>query len=554
MSSFPTTINQVLNAYSDLISDVGREIALPGEPKVGWTNYSKLFCDNIILWALYNTKRDVNKQKKDTIATILLAMEDIDVDRSMVKILRQGNIYQDSFLERSVLKKYKKKRNVGSILDIGYFCIKVSLRIFKLVTLLGELEPIVDDLADNFVYLHDLDIATDCRHVTSRPILEKFLKDKYGKDVSIVKDLSRVGNHCLSWISETDGGQKTRCKVYNKLVQMLESAENVNSLGSRMESIVMPIDKRLHRRLRKAKMHGLTRLELTFYGTQLHDYSYYVECLDQVKEQIQDCTTYKVPFKKYWEYMTSNISSMIGVFVKNVTNGEEESAFAYCHWWNSITSKKYGSHRCNVDRDEAMTLLANYSFNDRPIYFLEYDLQDPGREIMVTKYLRPEGSTEMTLVAGRQKSLYPRRYRDDVYNFKSMGIKSSDNITIKWPKKRLQKSSPPLVDIYQVPLDDDDVMYIQVDRLVGNKSSYKPAHDVLTERTKYTVIAAIKDTFREREYIFAMLSIIKVRCGKSLERKITQWLNDHPIGQAPVLEFTTKKIKRIRGYTDIIVE
>ena len=553
MSSHLRTINQALNAYSHLISDVGMEIALPGEPKVGWKKYSKFFCDNIILWALYNNTKDVDKQRKTSVRTILSAFEDLNVDRSMIKVLRQGLIHQGGFLDGKVLDKYVSK--TGSMRKVGYFCIKVTLHDFKLVSLVDDLKAVVDDLADCFIFLHDLDITTDCRRVTSRPILQQYLENKFGDDIEIVNDLEKVGNHCISWITTTGKEQKVRCKVYNKLVQMLESADNASSLGSRMESLVMPVDKKFHRRLRKAKETGLSRLEVTFYGIKVYDLTYYEEYMEQVKEQLQDCKTYKVPYKEYWRYMASNISSMVGVLVRDVDEDEDEKAtFAYCHWWNSVTKKKYGSYRSNVKRDEAIKLLANYSFNDRPIYFLEVDLQDPKKNIVVTKYMRPDGCKEITLVAGRQNSLYPRRYHEGVYSFKSMGIKTRDNITIKWPKRRLRKSSPPIVEIFQVPLDDDDAMYMQVGELVGHKASYKPGHTVLEERTKYTVIAAVKGDYRGRDYIFATLSNgTKVRCGRCLEAKITRWWNAHPPAQAPALEFTTRCITRVRGYTDIAV-
>ncbi|KAI1285137.1 hypothetical protein EDD11_000994, partial [Mortierella claussenii] len=92
-------------------------------------------------------------------------------------------------------------------------------------------------------------IATDCRHVTSRPILQEYLEDKLGEDVDILDDLNKVGNHCLSWFMYTNKEQKIRCKIYNKFVQMLESAEKI---------------------------------------------------LESVKEQIQDCPTFSVPYKEYW--------------------------------------------------------------------------------------------------------------------------------------------------------------------------------------------------------------------------------------------------------------
>jgi len=45
-----------------------------------------------------------------------------------------------------------------------------------------------------------------------------------------------------------------------------------------------------------------------------------------------------------------------------------------------------------------------------------------------------------------------------------------------------------------------------------------------------------------------------VRCGKSLEAKIVKWLDEHQDGEVPRMDFKTKEIKRVHGYTDIIVK
>lgn len=548
MASTRGIVNRVLSNYCNYIADVGEKTVLPGMPQKGWKKYSKLFCDNIILWALYTRSGDVEKQKKSTITAILAALEDLDVNRSMVKVLRQGAVTLDeTFFTKDHLDKYSKNVSKGG--DLGYFSIKVTLHEFKLVSVLDILDTAMDDLADDYIYLHDVDIATDCRHVTSRKILRDYLEDKLGDTIEFVEDLTKVGNHCLSWCAITEKKQRVRCKVYNKFVQMMESAETTSSLGSRMESIVMPVDEKFHKRLRRARKTGLTRLEVTFYGSKLRRLSYYETYLELVKEQIQECQTYAVPYEEYWKYMASTISSMVGVFAV----GAKETAFAYCHWWNSITKKKYGSFRANVDQDEAMKLLANYSFNDRPIYFLEVSLDEPSKEVVVTKYLRSEDCNAITLVAGKQNGLYPYRYHDDVYDFADMGIVETNNITIQWPERRHRKTSPPIANIYKVEMDEKD-MQMQTEGGVGNKTLYKLGHEVLKENTKYTVIAAIKNKFRGKDYFFATLSNgIKVKCGNSLEAKITEWLDDHPDGEAPYMKFTTMEKKRIRGYTDILV-
>lgn len=550
MSSIHATINQALNLYSKFIADVGKEIALPGEPKNGWKKYSKLFCDNVIFWALVDAGGDVDKQKKNSIATIIDALEGDGVNRSMIRVLRQGTIKEDGFFHRRTLRKFGKKAKGV----VEYFSIKVTLHSLELATLLASLKASTEDLEKEYIFLHDVDVATDCRRVTSRPILQKYLEDNFGDDIEIVNDLSKVGNHCLSWIAITEDEQKVRCKVYNKFVQMMESAETTSSLGSRMESLVIDVDGKLHKRLRKARKMGLSRLEVKFYGGDLQTLAHYEKYLENVKDMIQKCPTFEVPFEEYWKYMASTISSMVGVFASGKVGGSQKSVFAYCHWWNSITTKKYGVLREKVGREEALKLLANYSFNDRPIYFLEVSLEDPSKEIKVTKYMRQAGCTEMTFVAGRQNGLYPYIYHDEVYEFADMGIVPTNNITINWPETRLRKSSPPLVDIHQVAIDDED-LYMQTEKLSGTKASYKPAHEVLTERTKYTIVAAVTSTFRGKEYIFVTLTNgLKCRCGKSLEAKVVKWLDEYEDGKVPQMEFTTTTKIRVRGYTDICVE
>jgi len=242
MSSILATINQALNLYAHYIGDVGVEIALPGTPTKGWKKYSELFCDNVIFWALVDSGDDIDKQKKNAIHTILEALEDDGVNRSMIKVLRQGKIIHEGFFLHRTLKSFGKRAKG----NVEYLSIKVTLHSLNLSTLLTSLGDRTDDLEDEYIFLHDIDVATDCRHVTSRPILQEYLEEKFGDEIKIVDDLAKVGNHCLSWTASTDDDQPVRCKVYNKFVQMMESAETTSSLGSRMESLVISnVDEKL---------------------------------------------------------------------------------------------------------------------------------------------------------------------------------------------------------------------------------------------------------------------------------------------------------------------
>jgi hypothetical protein len=548
MSSIPGTINKALNLYSHLISDVGKEIALPGKPKKGWKKYSEIFCDSIILWALHNSAEHVDEQCKNTISTICETFQQVfTINQSNIKVINKGHAMTKGFFNAEILQKHKKKYRKQY--KAGYFSIKVTLHELEAVSLLPELQPLLDELEVSYIFLHDIDITTDSRNVTSRPILQEYLEDKYGEDVDIVNDLHKVGNHCLSWFTKTSKDQKVRCKVYNKFVQMMESAEVRMSLGSRMENLVMDVDEDLHKRLYKAKKSGLTRLELTFYGQQLHTFSYYKKALESVKRDIQECPTFRVPYKAYWKYMVSTITCMIGVHITM----DDSSAFAYCHWWNSITGKKYGSYRDKVEKEEAMTLLGNYSFNNRPIYFVEVMMDgDEIKDTTITRYKRPDGCTAITLVAGAHKSLYPYLYDDDVLEFRDMGIVEVDNVKIQWPESRIRKGAPPIADIQ---LDDICAeKFILVHNNAVHKATYKAGYVVLEKNTHYKVIAVAMDRFRGKAYIFATLSSgIKVRCGKSLENKINTWLEEYPDDEAPYMSFTTMECKTVQGFKDILV-
>jgi hypothetical protein len=69
------------------------------------------------------------------------------------------------------------------------------------------------------------------------------------------------------------------------------------------------------------------------------------------------------------------------------------------------------------------------------------------------------GSTEITLVAGGHKGMFPSRksLKYNVNMFSEVGIVEVDNISIAWPKRRIDKQTPPIADIteYNGPLMTD---------------------------------------------------------------------------------------------------
>ena len=70
--------------------------------------------------------------------------------------------------------------------------------------------------------------------------------------------------NCLTWMESIDGF-KTKQKIYNKMVQMLETKSVRSSVGSYWKDWVCQTNTRLAEARDKAKDRGLTRVEVTFY-------------------------------------------------------------------------------------------------------------------------------------------------------------------------------------------------------------------------------------------------------------------------------------------------
>ena len=113
-------------------------------------------------------------------------------------------------------------------------------------------------------FLHDVDITIDyaykcINHLTS---FEDFREqggmqncDEYPR--TPVDNDKEVGMNCLTWMESIDG-IKTRQKIYDKMVQMLETKSVRSSVGSHWKDWVCQTNTRLAEARDKAKDRGLT--------------------------------------------------------------------------------------------------------------------------------------------------------------------------------------------------------------------------------------------------------------------------------------------------------
>ena len=233
-------LNNILNQIAHLLSDVGklRDAPAGSKEKHGFAKFSKLFCDSIIFWCVYNHADQETRglsigkyiaELRNAFAQTTLVVESIKMTQAT---LLDAN---DESISKKVLKRHKKEV-IGKSYAAGIIGIKVSLDYSRAKTVVPILANLLPLLKKKCIVLHDIDFARDCTNITTRTKLEKYIKENDAGE--ILDDRRRVGHHCISWRGNTDETENIRFKVYNKLVQILESAEVRKPLGSRMEDLV----------------------------------------------------------------------------------------------------------------------------------------------------------------------------------------------------------------------------------------------------------------------------------------------------------------------------
>jgi hypothetical protein len=546
-------MNNAINLCSHLLTDMGRLRCPPlgSVEKEGFAKFSRLFCDSIIFWGLYNTRTESKGAATGKyISEIRSIFNRLSLEVASIKLVQDGNVVDDEYFSDNIIESHQEGFNESSYVP-GFVAIKVALDDCTGRRVVLTLANVLRAMKKKFIVLHDIDFAHDCKYITTRSHLERHLEDN--GITNIVDDRRKVGDYCISWRGSKKR-KNIRYKVYNKFVQLLESAEVRKSLGSRMEELVERGGK-FSKRLKRYRKYGYTRIELTFYGSKLLSLEDYKNRMEETKNMLADCTTFKCSFEEQWRQRAENISSMMAVYFPN------EKYFAYCHWWNSITSKKYGYMWTNIPKNSVHQLVSNYSFNDRPIYYVEARVEGECLIISEEKtYERVHGCTAITMVAGGSKGMYPSQdsFDEGVREFSEMGIVEVNNITIGWPERRHNARSAPVAEL--VEKEDDNIGYIKRLRSI-NPSVYTSGYSCLVNRRHYTIIAAGCMEYRgEMQWHFITKCGLRLRAGKSLTKAWNEWKQRfadesgylESLTDVKWMEFVTRGNTRSRGTRDIV--
>ena len=283
-------VNKAFNKVSHLLSNVGSlKSAPPGSvERKGFTKFSKLFCDSIIFWGIYNFAD--NSTKGTTIgkyiAELCDAFNHTDLDVESVKFMDARAVKMDDNYFSARMVRRHRRLFIGKEYQQGFIAIKVSLDYSRAKIVVPILEGMLPILNESGIALHDIDFAYDCKYITTRSHVKRLLKE--GNMTKIVDDVGKVGHHCISWRSLEEDRENIRYKVYNKFVQILESAEVRKSLGSRLEDLVEK-ETAFGRRVKKYKNHGYSCIELSFYGSSLRSLQSYQDEMDETKNFLKEC-------------------------------------------------------------------------------------------------------------------------------------------------------------------------------------------------------------------------------------------------------------------------
>lgn len=524
----------------------------------GWNNFTELFCDSMMLWLAYDATE--NYDADDTNKNSTFYKKFIKPNKTIIKGVLNLFYDEDQYSIKYVRKgSWEKYDDISSELAkhplvSGYLGFNVLFCNIKFNDLYHKLEEALIRLRHNNILLRTIDITVDCGYISTRKIIEEYiLSSKLVDNEDIVDDRRLVGDNCISFYQYPSllNNTKTRVKIYNKFIQVLESCEVTKQLGSSLHYLVTSHNTEFTEKLKRFRELGYSRIEVSVHGSTLFGLESYKEAMNYlINVDLAGCPTFKVPLQKQWSLIVDRLTQVVTVYVKDVR------VFAYCHWWNSFTKKKQGVRKTGIDEDLLECLLANFSFNERIIHC--FHLQVKGKTYEIVKhdrYKRVDGSTAMTLVPAIRKSLFPSRVRPLVNEtmFKDVGLDIYKNVYIEWPVHRIQRSRKNKVANIVKVSDSFDMSAIQevlsLDQTLLTKierpqsALYRSDYGCLEAGNSYTVNEYGYGLFRGTECLHLVLEEGQmVRCSNEMRSCL-----EPKILEGARFMFEVVKITKVRG-------
>ena len=151
-------------------------------------------------------------------------------------------------------------------------------------------------------------------------------------DRAVFDNTDQVGNNCLTYMESVDG-LRTRCTIYNKMVQMLES----KNVGQSWNDWVYQKDTRLAKSRDFCKDRGLTHVEVSLsFEEDVPSDSVIEDCFNRITQTVSPCLVYSTPFADVWRaYCDALLHSLV------VIDRTRKIALVVCTY-NEITKNVSG--------------------------------------------------------------------------------------------------------------------------------------------------------------------------------------------------------------------
>ncbi|PHZ07177.1 uncharacterized protein RHIMIDRAFT_242956, partial [Rhizopus microsporus ATCC 52813] len=279
-------VETIFADHDKYLSDLYGIDYVSGDPYEGWSDPGALFCDNVVFWCLIHwVMGATSKGDIRTYVSLIrgLFAEFLETVQFKVSVINSGRYKEENDVFSSLMQQKKAKELDRQSISPGYISIKVSFENVLFADLLPILKSAVKKLVGSFVIMHDMDIAVDLARISTRAIIASYLSSVGVGKTRIVNDRRSVGDNCISWYGSTTIKSTTiniRAKLYNKFVQMVESSEIRSKLGSKLSYLVANTDLDLAKKLQQYKKAGMTRLEITLYGSKVYKEKYYQGLMD----------------------------------------------------------------------------------------------------------------------------------------------------------------------------------------------------------------------------------------------------------------------------------
>jgi hypothetical protein len=549
------TVNTFFYEHSQYLNDLyGIDYTEAYDPLYGWTDFTSIFVDSIMLWCAIDFHGDTAPMIKFFMGVIKASFSvAFSNDQVRMKFVRKGKWM--SFDDNSEQMEMRQTWDT-----VGYLGINVTFHNVVFADVLHRAREALVRLHGNGVILRSIDVTIDCARISTRSIIEKYiLSHKLATKSDIVNDRRYSGDNCISYVGKCPqlNNANTRTKIYNKFIQALESSQVLQRLGSRLSHLVASPDASSMEKLKRFLGTGYTRIELTVYGSTLFAPISYQEAMDVLLNDLAKCPTFKVPLYDQWHKIVEKLSQVTAIYI------EETETFAYCHWWNSLTKQMQGLCREHVSKDKLECLLANFSFNDRVIHCFHLKLVADGTCYEVIKhdrYQRATGCRAMTLVPGLSNSLFPSRSRLQIKDimFADIGLNTYQNVTIEWPFNRIERTVDrclaPLIQVSSLTDSSFDMTPLRDALLPAalthvnspQVSKYIADYACLNTNTTYQVIKYGYASFRNKVYLHLVLNdgALKIRCSTELQERCETLLQGDV-----VFSFTVIRISKRQVYT-----